>query len=137
MSQFIGRGENRVKAVLQRIFTPIYSVHEQFPIIQLIRTEDFDQLDQRYNKHKFDFVVTTGNRDVAIEVNYKHGETAARKWGNIFSPLLQKAGVLCVAINDFECLSLFDKKERRLCWQDFEDVINAFKISKVRLEDLV
>lgn len=136
MSDFIGRGENRVAKILRYLF-PGNEVCPQMPIESIINREDYNALDERYQKHKFDLVLITANHDAVIEVNYKHKVGAARKWHNVFLPLLQKAGVLSVAVNDFECESIFDGKERDLCWQDYVDVINAFRIAKVRLEDLV
>jgi hypothetical protein len=52
---------------------------------------------------------------------------------NIFSPLLKKAGVLPIPINDYECRSLFNTKEERpLRWEDFEDVFTALRMGGIK-----
>ena len=130
MSKFIGRGENRVKQILERLY-PEFQILTQVPLQNLVLDEDYVDLDIIYKQHKFDLVIQNVRMRfiAAVEVNYKHGNTASRKWTNIFSPRLKKAGVLPVAINDYECKSLFDTKEERLLrWEDFEDVITALRM---------
>lgn len=132
--KFIGRGESRVKQILERLY-PGKTIEPQVHIKNVILREDFEPLDEVYQKHKFDFIILDEQKIIlaAIEVNYKHGNTASRKWTNIFKPLLNKAGVIPVPINDYECKSLFNTKdERPLKWEDFEDVITALKMGGLK-----
>jgi hypothetical protein len=54
---FIGRGENRVKEILQRLF-PDCKILPQIALKSVIRNEDFAELDEVYQKHKIDFVIS-------------------------------------------------------------------------------
>lgn len=127
---YIGRGELRVKKVLQKLY-PSFRIEQQIPLSKLIEKTDFDILDEVYQKHKFDLAIAFNSFQyyAVIEVNYKHGEVASRKWSNIFKPLLEKVNIKTVTINDYECTSVFDtKEERSLSWKDFIDVINGLSM---------
>ena len=128
-NQFIGRGESVVGFVLQRIFLS-GTIYSQKPIKKLIKKIDFNQLDSEFQKHKFDFYVIGPNGSLVIEVNYKHGEKAAKKWNNVFVPLLQKNGHKIVTIDDYDCENIFkfdSDKQHKISWKDFIDVINALE----------
>lgn len=138
-TQFIGRSETLTKDILQRLFRTI-DVEEQCPIQKLISEADYNELDEIYQKHKFDFVVkyinmeTFENITLAIEVNYHHTAGIQRKWNNVFVKLLKKYNVIPVPIDDWDCRHLFTlkkDKQHKLVWDDFKDVIDALEKSKV------
>jgi len=135
--QYIGRGEEIVKEILQRIF-PSCVIYSQQPIKKLINKSDFDILDSEVQKHKFDFAVDWPQqmRTLIVEVNYKHKEKAAKKWNDIFVPLLKKYFYIPVSIDDYDCENLFklnSKNEHKLSLDDFIDVINQLKKAGVKL----
>lgn len=130
MSIFIGKGEERVKEILKRLFRTHLVCH-QIPISRMIKQEDYDFLDERYQKHKFDLGalnIEKNSSEFIVEVNYKHGITATKKENNIFEPSLNRNNVKLVRVNDWDCCSIFKgKDDRNLTWDDFLDVINALK----------
>jgi len=132
---FIGRGETRVKYVLQSLFHDKATVLSQVHIRNVINLEDFKILGKEHNQHKFDLVITfhhgPSHPDIIVEVNYKHKVGAARKW-TVYSRDIIKAGKIPLAVNDFECTSLFDTENpRALVWGDFIDVINVLKTARI------
>lgn len=133
----IGRGENRVKQVLQRLFGQGTSILSQVHIQGVINPEEYSILGKEHNQHKFDLVVKFGalsNRpDIVVEVNYKHGSIPVKKWNNVYFPAILNANKIPLTIEDRECKSIFDKKhERPLKWEDFEDVISALKMARIQ-----
>ena len=107
-NKFIGRAEPEVFKILQEIF-PNTLIVPQFPLRKLIPYSWYNELDDEIKKHKFDFIVYT-KKLLVIEVNFKHGEKAAKKWRQIFAPMikeLKNPGAIAVTINDYECLTLF------------------------------
>lgn len=137
-NSFIGRGEQRVKQVLQRIFTNTATVLGQVNIQSVIKNKDYQILGKEHNQHKFDLVVDFHtdfhNRpDIVVEVNYKHGAGAVKKWNNVFYPAILNARKIPLTIEDRECKSIFDvPHERELRWEDFEDVIGALKLARIK-----
>jgi len=135
MSQFIGRAEPEVLKILEEIY-PNVIILSQYPIRKLIPSSWYNELNEEVKKHKFDFVIFT-EKWLVIEVNYKHGEKAARKWSNIFAPMIKELTNPCaipVAINDYECLSLFKHTKtnhKKLRKSDYQDVINALKLAGI------
>lgn len=135
-SKFIGRGEERVKDLLHRLFqTP--RILQQVPIKAIIGYQDWVDLGPEYNQHKFDIVIfRDNNKHIVIEVNYRHGEGAAKKWSNVYKPLLKKYGHTPVTIDDWDCRKkgLFHetKKGHINSWNDFRDVIDALEKAGVK-----
>lgn len=127
---FIGRGEETAKQVLERLFCT--KVRSQVSLKELIDDLSFQLLNEEIQKHKFDFLVE--NEKLVIEVNYKHGEKAAKKWNDIFTSLLKEFGYIPATIDDYNCKSLFKlskNKEHKLSWNDFRDVINCLEAARV------
>ena len=141
-SQFIGRGELLVKKILFRLVECI-GVQGQVPLNSIVLPEDYAILDQEVKNHKFDLVIRrTHEKDVVVEVNYKHKEKAARKWRQIFTPLIENAEYDYVTIDEWDCrsslektLGLFhlnSKKEHTRSWNDERDVIDALEKAGVQ-----
>ncbi len=130
MTKFIGRAEKQVKQILQEIY-PQNLIVQQFPIKKLISYQLFRTLNEEIQKHSFDMVVHTP-RKLIVEVNYKHGEKAARKWRQIFAPMIKKIDDLPVTVDDYECDSIFRhdiNSTKPLNKADYTDVINALKLA--------
>lgn len=127
---FVGRSEELSKRILGKLLNCEY-IQGQVPLEKVIRKEDYDVLDQELKNHKFDFIIKRKKKkDIAVEVNFKHGDKAARKWSRIFIPLLEKADVIPLAINDYNCDYLFkenSKKEHKNSWGDFKDVMSELQ----------
>jgi len=88
------------------------------------------------NDIEFDFVFFCINRkSIVVEINYKHKEKAARKWHNVFIPLLINSGFDYLTINDYDCRKrgLFyldgDQQHEQITWEDFRDVIDALEMA--------
>lgn len=133
-SKYIGRGEVLVKKIFLRLFPGII-IKQQVDIKKVIRAEDYAILDQEIKNHKFDLVLYPYggqvHRPIVVEVNYKHGAKAEDKWYKIFVPLIKKAGMLSLPINDYECDHLFHQfpdGTHKVTWQDFMDVMNCMII---------
>ena len=128
-SEFIGRGEVRVKNILLRLFD--CEIKQQVNIEKIIYKEDYDFLDQEVKNHNFDLVmIPTHGRPVGIEVNYMHGDKIAKKLRQVIVPLIRKRGYEYLEINDWDCekRGLFwhnTKGEHPPTWQDYHDLINA------------
>lgn len=132
MSQFIGRAEKEVKQILQEIYPDVLII-SQFPIRKLIPYSTYSKLDEEIRKHKFDILVC-GPEKLVIEVNYKHGEKAAIKWKNIFTPLIREVGAIPVTIDDYNCRTLFNhtkESTKKLRESDYQDVLDALKLAGV------
>ena len=130
--QFIGRAENLAAAIIGRLLNTV--TISQNPLEYLICQEEFKTLDKEVQKHKFDLAANHDSQKLVIEINYKHKEKAARKWNDIFVPLLKKHNYVPVAINDYNCRNLFKqnrKKQHNLVWDDFRDVIDALEMAGV------
>jgi len=131
MSQFIGRAEPTVEIILGRLFGNA-NVFSQVSFSK-IKTE-VDEYSSEIQKHKFDFFVDRRfNPALIIEVNFKHGEKADRKWNDIFTPLIKKRGMIPVTIDDNECESLFKDKYHPITLGDWHDVINELIRAGVKL----
>lgn len=129
MSQFIGRGEDEVKKILQGLF-PKANVVAQVPISSLISSSDYNHLDQEIKNHKFDLVVYVGFQTLVVEVNYKHKEKAAKKWRQIFTNLLVNNGKLPITIDDYNCEYLFSdskKLKKQNPWGSYIDIIRELQ----------
>lgn len=129
MSSFIGRGEKEVKEILQVLF-PKAVVAEQVPIIKLIKSEEYNILDQEVKNHKFDLVAYVGFNTLVIEVNYKHKEKAAQKWRTIFTKVLVDSGKIPVTIDDYNCEYLFSDSKKLIKnnpWGNYIDVIRELQ----------
>lgn len=126
-SDFIGRGEPRTVEIL-KILYPNHSIMQQVHIRTLIPYDEYARLGTDYSQHKHDIVLRSPDmQNIVIEVNYKHGEIARKKW-NIYKILLESAGHKTVTIDDDECRSIFQEQDgiHHNSWQDFVDVIKAF-----------
>jgi len=137
-TNYIGRGEDLSKKIFLKLVDNI-GILEQVNIISVISPEDYEILDPEIQKHKFDFVLLRNNeKHIIIEINYKHKEKAAKKWSNIFVPLLIKAGHTYVTINDYDTRKhglfwLDSKKEHAdVTWDDFRDIIDALEVSGIQ-----
>ncbi len=129
MSQFIGKGENKVVDMLAVIFGAV-NVFAQYPLKGLIPSSVFEWLDPVYQKHKFDFyVIRPGKRNFVVEVNYKHGDITDSKYNKIFEPTLKKENIDFVNVHDNECKTIFKPKES---WNDWIDLMNALILSKIK-----
>jgi len=136
-SQYIGRGELIAKKILVKLLKPV-NVKPQVPLEALTLAKEFAILDPEIKKHKFDFVFfCTDRKSIVIEINYRHKEKAARKWHNVFIPLLINSGFDYLAINDYDCRKrgLFwlssEKEHADITWDDFRDVIDALDIAGI------
>ena len=132
---YIGRAEKEVREILEQIY-PNKLILPQFPIQKLIPTAWYNGLNEETKKHKFDFVVCDRSW-LVIEVNYRHGEKAAKKWKNIFVPLirdLKEPTCIPVTIDDYNCRTLFKhtkNSDRRIQKTDYQDVLDNLKLSGV------
>lgn len=126
MSEFIGRGEERVVEILKHLF-PKAQIIQQMPIRNLLEDKVWETLGPEHSKHKIDIVVIINGETTVIEVNYQHGAVAEAKWQNVYKPILEAAGCTCLTIDDNECKTLFkiDRGTHYRTWQDYIDVINA------------
>ena len=131
LNKFIGRGEDNVKIILQRLF-PHSVIKIQIPIQSLIRNEDYNFLDQEIKNHKFDLVMYNGPHTLVIEVNYKHGDKAAKKWTNIFVPLLKHHEYDVMTVDDYDCVNIF-KDHYKPTYLDVIDMVMAFKKAKIKI----
>ncbi len=132
MSEFIGRGENLVQSILENPWG-ITGVIPQQNISKMIPSSAFDLLDKEIQNHNFDFVCIRKDMPwLVIEVNYKHKEKAAKKWREIFTPLLIEHGYLPVTIDDYDCESLF-KEHSTVNYRDIKDICNQFKKAGVKI----
>lgn len=135
--QFIGRGEVLSQKILWK-FLDCEEIYEQVNITKVIPISFMLNMDQEILNHNFDFLIhRTIKKDIVVEVNYKHKEKAARKWRQIFVPLLQEAGYEFITIDDYDCRKkglfyLNSKKEHELSWDDYRDVIDALEKSGVK-----
>lgn len=135
MSQFIGRGERLVRSLLTNPFS-IQDIFGQVPLENLIPRPRWNLLDEEVQKHKFDFVAVRHNhKKLVIEVNYKHGEKSAKKWNNIFVPLLKEFGYDVLTVDDYNCDTLFSNLKRDIhpSYSDLNDLINALKVGKIEI----
>ena len=136
-TNYIGRGELIAKKILAQFLKPV-NVRVQVPIEKIILAKEFAILDPEIKKHKFDFVFFCLDRkSIVVEINYHHKEKAARKWRNVFIPLLVNAGFDFLTINDYDCRErglfwLNSKKEHvDITWDDFRDVIDALAMAGI------
>ena len=128
-NDFTGRGEIRTVEILCKLF-PKSEILLQVPIKNLISEESYKKLGQEYKKHKHDIVIMTPN-PIIIEVNYKHGSIASKKW-QVYKTCLEEECHNTVTIDDNECLSLFQLNgDHTNTWQDYIDIINALEKSGV------
>jgi len=135
MTDFIGRAESEVESILTQLLYPEL-IRTQVPLSVVIGTAgEYELLDKEIKQHKFDMVVYRENQSkLIVEVNYKHGEKAAKKWRNIFDPLLKKYGYEILLIHDYECDYLFkpqDYTKHKSSWNDVIDVCNALKMCEI------
>jgi hypothetical protein len=129
MDDFIGRGENEIKKIFQVLF-PKATISAQVQIGALIKSEDYETLDQEIKNHKFDLVVHIPPNILVIEVNYKHKEKAAKKWRTIFTKLLIDARKIPVTIDDYNSEYLFSDSKRlkqKKPWGSYIDVIRELE----------
>ncbi len=132
MNDFIGRGERLVSKLLQNPFG-ISHLTPQVNIRTILPSHIYESLDEEIQKHNFDFIATRRNLpNLIIEVNYKHGEKAARKARTIFKPLAEENGYDYLTIDDYECLTLF-KEFGHPTYQDVIDLVFAFKTAGIKL----
>lgn len=132
--QFIGRSEVLVSKILWQLLKPMQII-PQYPIKQIMNNTDYASLNEILQKHKFDFMVERLNHpNLIVEVNYKHGNTAAKKWETHFMPIIKSAGMIPVAINDYNCRHLFTNTDskHKLNWDDYRDVIDSLEMAGVK-----
>jgi len=134
-SKYIGRGEVRVRNMLQRLFD--CEIVQQVNIKKIIYAEDYDFLDQEVKNHNFDLVmIPTHGRPIVIEINYKHGVKISKKLRQVIIPLIRKRGYEYLEINDWDCekRGLFwvdTKGEHHVTWVDYHDLFNALETCKI------
>jgi len=132
---FIGRAEKEAQSIFKKLFNTD-NISSQVSLQQLIPTEEFNWLNEEVQKHKFDLYVCDFR--LIIEINYKHGEKAARKWRTIFKPLLEQYHYQTLTIDDYECESLFepqDYSKHKSSWNDYNDIINAIITQKIAINN--
>ena len=130
--QFIGRGEKLVKKILDNPWG-ITGVNAQVNITKLIPASALKDYDQEILNHNFDFLALRRNlKHIVIEVNYKHGDKAAKKWTNIFVPLLKQFDYDIMTVDDYECVNLF-KEHNKPTYLDIIDMVMAFKKAKIKI----
>jgi hypothetical protein len=122
----IGRGERRAIKILKKKYPKI---EIQVPITKLIPKEMLADLGEEYLKHRFDIVAHEEQTKLVFEVNYKHGVIAEKKWNNVYAPLLKKAKMIPLEINDYECRTLFRDDGDSLVAKDYVDMYNAITSS--------
>lgn len=134
MSQYIGRAEATVEVILQLLFHHNCDVLSQYPLRGIIADLDkYTILDDEVKKHKFDFKVDRFHDTLIIEVNYKHGAKADKKWNKVFTPMIKEAGMIPVTIDDFSCKSLFKDEYHPITLGDWVDVLQALIDAEVEL----
>lgn len=135
-SQYVGRGELLSKKILLKLL-PCIGIQGQVNIKDVVLPEDYIILDQEIKNHNFDWVVRrTNTPDIVVEVNYGHKEKAARKWRLIFVPMIKRAGLLYMTIDDYDCRAkglfyLDSKKEHKLSWDDHRDIIDSLEKAEI------
>lgn len=133
---FIGRAEIETQIILRRLLNP-YLIRTQAELTHLISPSEYRMLDKEIQQHKFDMIIFRKKMPkLVVEVNYKHGEKAAKKWREIFDPMMKRFGHETLVIHDYECDSLFlpqDYSKHKLSWNDVIDVINALKTQKISI----
>jgi len=131
---FIGRAEPEVELILTELLSPEL-IRTQVPLYVLIDTDEYESLDKEIKQHKFDMMVYRKNQpELIVEVNYKHGEKAAKKWREIFDPMLKRYGYEILLVHDYECDHLFkpqDYTKHKSSQNDVTDVKNALKLCNV------
>ena len=143
-SPFIGRGEKLVERIISILFEHS-EVLRQVSISKLVNYEDFREYGKEFSKHKCDLVVeivdSTGTvKILVIEVNYRHGEKAAKKWRQTFAPDIKRAGNIPITIDAYDCRSLFkcnDKKDQKITWDNVRDVIDQLEKAGVLFEKYI
>jgi len=135
-SQYVGRGELLSKKILLQLLSCV-GIQGQVNIKNIVLPEDYHILDQEIKNHNFDWVVRrTNTPDIVVEVNYGHKEKAAQKWRQIFVPMIIKAGLLYMTIDDYDCRDkglfyLNSKKEHKLSWDDHRDIIDSLEKAEI------
>ena len=133
MSQFIGRGEPTTELILGHLFGQA-NVISQYPLRGIIPDlEEYTILDDEVKKHKFDFKVDRFHDTLIIEVNYKHGAKADKKWNKVFTPMIKRADMIPVVIEDNSCESLFKDEYHPFTLGDWVDVLQALIDAGVEL----
>jgi len=136
-SKYIGRGEEISKQIFLKLID-LKAIMAQVGIRFVAQPEDYKILDPEVQQHKFDLVLLSKKgKKIVVEINYHHKEKAAKKWHNIFIPILQKAGYDFVTVNDWDCRQhglfwLDSKKEHpKITWDDYRDIIDALEIAGI------
>jgi len=124
MTDFIGKGERKAQKIIQMMY-PHMEVVNQCPLKSIISLSR-DSVGEEHYKHKIDLVLMGPKRMVAIEVNLSHGKIAREKM-EVYKEYLKFRNIELVEIEANECESLFSNDEQYITWQDWIDVINAFK----------
>lgn len=132
---YMGRAEKETENILNIILNASL-IRTQVPLTALIDYTEYTTLREEVQKHKFDMVIYRKNTDplLVVEVNYKHGEAAAKKWRQIFEPMLRRYKHEILLIHDYECDYLFEPQDYTKhvpSWNDVIDVINALKVCKI------
>lgn len=135
LADFIGRSEKLTERIIQRLFIRT-EVFRQVPISKLISNENFIEYGEEFSKHTCDLVMKVitlsgETHTLVIEVNYKHGPKAARKWSQTFAPDILANGNIPVTIDDYDCRDLFKKNDKKqnvkLIWNHFRDIIDQLE----------
>jgi len=130
--QFIGRGEKLIKKILINPWG-ITGVNSQVNITKLIPASALKDYDQEILNHNFDFLALRKNlKHIVIEVNYKHGDKAAKKWSNIFVPLLKQFDYDVMTVDDYDSVNIF-KEHNKPTYLDIIDMVMAFKKAKIKI----
>lgn len=134
----IGRAEKEVKEILHKIYPEILIV-PQFPLRKLIPRSLYTILNEEVQKHKFDLIVYTPIK-LVVEVNYKHGPKATKKWRQVFAPMIEGLDSIPVTVDDYECDSIFRhdvNSTKPLNQADYQDVINALELAKISVNFMI
>ncbi len=112
------------------------NVIAQYPLKKLLifNPDLYESYGTEVQKHKFDFYVQRYNGiPLMVEVDFKHGDKADKKWNNILNPLLEELCILGVQISDNECKNLFKDKYHPITLGDWVDVLQALIQARVKL----
>ena len=124
-TQFIGRGERRVRYILEKLFGT--TLFPQLPLSYILPAEEIDQMGPDYKNHKYDLGLL--HLLLLFETNYKHKKRAEQKQG-ILQSHIEAHGWTLVTIEDWNCPHLFQEPHHNT-WDDYLEVIQELKRNKI------
>lgn len=128
MNSYIGRGEVRVKLIIELLLG--VHVYQQVHIKEVVTEVEFFNMSESYQKRKFDLQFLSQSKHYMLEVNYKHKTKAAIKW-EVLKPFLIANNFTPITIEDENCPYLF-KEPHTTQWIDYIEVIQELSRQEVR-----